>query len=60
MSETGVAPAERPEVTLIVDDEVVELTDFVSRFIASTLFGMLRALKGVPPEPSEVTLRVRR
>jgi hypothetical protein len=59
MSDAGSTPAGRPEVTLVVDGEVVELTDFVARFVASTLAGMLRALKGVPAEPSEVTLRVR-
>lgn len=50
----------RVDVSLLVDGESVPLSDFVQSFVTSTVTGMLAALKGIPEEPGEIELVVRR
>jgi len=49
-----------PEVTLAVDGVDIPLTEFVRRFLAGALVGMVGELKGIPAEPHEISVVVRR
>lgn len=49
-----------PDVTLTVDGFDVPLTEFVRRFLAGALVGMVSELKGIPAEPHEISVIVRR
>ncbi|MGQ9801171.1 MAG: molybdopterin-guanine dinucleotide biosynthesis protein B [Candidatus Saccharicenans sp.] len=49
-----------PVVKVKVDGKVIPLNPFVQGLFAETIRGMVRALKGVPEEPSEISLKVRK
>lgn len=53
------AGREGPEVTLVVDGKRVGLGPFAISMLSHTVWGMLRSLKGIPEEPTEVRLEVR-
>ncbi|MBC7350075.1 MAG: molybdopterin-guanine dinucleotide biosynthesis protein B [Candidatus Aminicenantes bacterium] len=49
-----------PVVKVKVDGKVIPLNPFVQGLFAETIRGMVRALKGVSEEPSEISLKVRK
>ncbi len=55
-----VGESDAPGVTLTVDGVDIPLTEFVSRFLAGSVVGMVGELKGIPAEPQEISIVVRR
>lgn len=49
-----------PLVKVKVDGQVIPLNPFVQGLLAETIRGMVRALKGVPEKPAEISLQVRK
>lgn len=52
--------SDAPEVSLTVDGRPIPLTEFVRRFLSGAVAGMVAELKGIPDEPHEITLVIRR
>ncbi len=52
--------SDAPEVGLTVDGREIPITEFVRRFLAGAVIGMVGELKGVPDKPREITLVIRR
>lgn len=52
--------SDAPDVSLTVDGRPIPLTEFVRRFLSGAVAGMVAELKGIPDEPHEITLVIRR
>ena len=62
LEETLMARWKNPEWTaeLTVDGKVIPMKEFVSDFVLGVVMGMAESLKGVPEEPTEVVVKVKR
>ena len=48
------------DIVLDVDGKRVPMNPFVQRIFASTIEGMLRALEGIPPDPKEIRISIKK
>jgi len=55
-----VGESDAPDVTLTIDGADIPLTEFVRRFLAGAVAGMVGELKAIPAEPHEMSVVVRR